>query len=263
MFASPRLKMCTASPWEGFVLGGDPASGPVAVGGQLDPATMIGAYRIGVFPWPTSDASLLQELYKQYGASIRSGHIPNLTPERQPSLEIPWWSPDPRGVLLLDAVHISGSLRRCLRHCGWTTTLDVCFEKVVENCVRGEIMRWITPEMIAAYTKLHHLGHAHSIEVWEGEELIGGMYGVVTGRVFTGESMFFLRANASKVALVDFADRLREAGGLMIDTQTSSEHFKSMGAQEMPRAQFLEILAAVRDKGVRIRMDRLDVSRLT
>jgi leucyl/phenylalanyl-tRNA---protein transferase len=121
---------------------------------------------------------------------------------------------------------------------------------------------WITPPMRVAYQRLHDLGHAHSLEVWAGGELVGGLYGIGVGGVFTGESMFHLASDASKVALVDLAARLVQAGGQLVDVQMVTPHLASLGARDLPRAEFLELLAKVRDDPVRLATDRLPVARL-
>lgn len=209
------------------------ADGVVGVGADLQPATLVEAYRHGVFPWPHED------------------------------MPLPWFSPDPRGVIDVAAVHVSRSLRRRLRGVAWTSTLDTAFRDVMVAC--GEDRddgTWITPEMAWAYGRLHDAGWAHSLEVWDGEELVGGVYGVLVGGVFTGESMFHRVDDASKVALVDLCARLREAGGSWLDVQLPTPHLRSMGAEEWPRALFLERLERVRDEPVQPVADRLAVGRL-
>ena len=192
------------------------------------------AYRRGIFPWP-------------------HGRV-----------ELPWFSPDPR-ALIPDAVpHVSRSLRKRLRASGWETTVDADFAGVAAACAvrpRRE-GTWITRRMVAAYRRLHDLGWAHSLEVWDGAVLIGGIYGVRVGGCFTGESMFHRRTDASKVALVDLAARWRDAGGAFVDVQLPTEHLATMGAVEVPRARFLELLTAVRERTVAVRVDRLPVRRL-
>jgi leucyl/phenylalanyl-tRNA--protein transferase len=163
----------------------DPATagedGLVGIGADLEPATLVDAYRRGIFPWP------------------------------HPGAPLPWFSPDPRGVIPLDGVRRARSLRARLRQSGWETTVDRAFAAVLAGCSDrpGPVREggtWITGPMRAAYQRLHDLGHAHSLEVWAGAELVGGLYGVAVGGVFTGESMFHLATDASKVALVDLAD---------------------------------------------------------
>jgi leucyl/phenylalanyl-tRNA---protein transferase len=232
----------------------DPATagedGLVGIGADLEPATLVDAYRRGIFPWP------------------------------HPGAPLPWFSPDPRGVIPLDGLVVSRSLRARLRRSGWETTVDRAFAAVLAGCAdrpgaraRGSGVRkpsrpeggggtWITPPMRAAYQRLHDLGHAHSLEVWDGAELVGGLYGVGVGGVFTGESMFHLASDASKVALVDLVARLVEAGGCLIDVQMVTPHLASLGARDLPRAEFLALLAEVRDQPVRLATDRLPVARL-
>jgi leucyl/phenylalanyl-tRNA---protein transferase len=230
----------------------DPATagedGLVGIGADLEPATLLEAYRRGIFPWP------------------------------HPGVPLPWFSPDPRGVIPLDGLVVSRSLRARLRRSGWETTVDRAFAAVIAGCAdrpraggAGSGPReladqaggtWTTPPMRVAYQRLHDLGHAHSLEVWAGGELVGGLYGVGVGGVFTGESMFHLATDASKVALVDLAARLTEAGGRLIDVQMVTPHLASLGARDLPRAEFLALLAEVRDQPVRLATDRLPVARL-
>lgn len=213
--------------------GADP-DGVVGVGADLQPATLVAAYRNGVFPWPHQ------------------------------GMPLPWFSPDPRAVFTVGDMHVSRSLRRTLRRCGWQTTVDAAFDQVVQACGedRDDGGTWITPRMAAAYHRLHDCGWAHSLEVWDGDALVGGVYGVLVGGVFTGESMFHRADDASKVALVDLGHRLAEAGASWLDAQLPTPHLRSMGAESWPRPLFLRRLAAVRDVSVRPVTDRLPVRRL-
>lgn len=207
--------------------------GVVGVGADLQPATLVAAYREGVFPWPHE------------------------------GMPLPWFSPDPRAVFPAEAPHVSRSLRRTLRRSDWTTTIDHAFDAVVAACSeRRDDGTWITREMASAYHGLHEHGWAHSIEVWDGEDLVGGLYGVQLGGLFTGESMFHRVSDASKVALVDLCARIGEAGGRWLDAQLPTAHLRSMGAEVWPRELFLERLHAVRDADVRPVVDRLPVGRL-
>jgi leucyl/phenylalanyl-tRNA--protein transferase len=179
-------------------------------------------------------------------------------------LAVPWWSPDPRGIIPVDRVHASRSLRARLRSCRWTSTLNRAFSEVMDRCRRGDSNSWISPRMIRAYGRLHALGWAHSLEIWdEAGQLIGGIYGVQIGGVFTGESMFYDRTDASKTALVDLVSRLREAGGVVIDTQFMSEHLRTLGATEISRRDFLALLEEVAEDDVPLVLDALPVSRLS
>lgn len=208
--------------------------GVVGVGADLAPGTLVDAYRRGVFPWP------------------------------HPGVSLPWFSPDPRGVLELDGLVVSRSLARTLRRSGWETTVDTAFSDVVAACAegRGEEGTWITGPMRRAYERLHELGWAHSVEVWAGDRLVGGLYGVQTGGVFTGESMFHRVTDASKVALVDLVVRLRSAGGHLVDVQVVTPHLASLGARNVPREHFIARLQQARELDVRLTTTRLPAERL-
>jgi leucyl/phenylalanyl-tRNA--protein transferase len=167
-------------------------------------------------------------------------------------------------VLPPGEVKVSRSLRQRLRACGWDTTVDAAFPAVVEACSRRGSAEgtWITGRMRAAYTRLHELGWAHSLEVWDQGELIGGLYGVQLGAVFTGESMFHRATDASKIALVDLAERFGAAGGILIDVQITTDHLATLGARDVARSRFLATLARGRDNDVRLPTERLPVGRL-
>lgn len=217
----------------------DPAEsdegGFLGFGADLEAATLVDAYRRGIFPWPHE------------------------------GLPLPWFSPDPRGLLFPQSLRVTRSLRRRLRSCGWTTTVDAAWAEVAAACAevhRGEGGTWITAEMRRAYAELHRLGWVHSVEVWDGETLVGGLYGVQVGGVFTGESMFHRMTDASKVALVDLVDRFTEAGGKIVDVQIATEHLCSLGAEDVPRPRFLDLLALFRGDRVYLPLDRRPVDRL-
>jgi leucyl/phenylalanyl-tRNA--protein transferase len=168
-------------------------------------------------------------------------------------------------VLLADRVVVSRSLRRTLRRSGWETTLDTAFDDVVAGCAApapGREGTWITDRMRSAYSALHQSGGAHSLEVWAGDRLVGGLYGVLTGRVFSGESMFHLEPDASKVAVVDLCARLLAAGVVLIDTQQPTEHMASMGQVVVHREEYLAVLSTLRDQSAELSRDRLPVARL-
>lgn len=192
------------------------ADGLLAVGGDLEPATLLAAYRRGVFPWPADGVDLL------------------------------WWSPDPRAVLPPDGVHVSRSLARTLRRGRFRVTIDADFDAVVAACAAprvGEDGTWITPAIRQAYGRLHRLGWAHSVEVWAEGALAGGLYGVAIGALFAAESMFHRVSDASKVALVALAQHARAVGVRLIDVQMPTPHLASMGAVTVPREQYLAQLA--------------------
>jgi leucyl/phenylalanyl-tRNA--protein transferase len=189
--------------------------GLLAIGGDLSCARLLIAYANGIFPW--------------YG----------------PGQPILWWSPDPRLVLQPESLHISRSLNKTLRKHLFRVTLDEAFETVIEHCAGprdNASGTWITPEMIAAYLDLHRQGYAHSVECWQEQRLVGGLYGVSIGRVFFGESMFAHASDASKVALVTLAAQLGRWGFPLIDCQVHTRHLESLGAIPLPRKEFTGIL---------------------
>ena len=191
--------------------------GIVAVGGDLKPERVMLAYRKGIFPWFESDDFLL------------------------------WWSPDPRMVLFPDQVKISKSMRAVLRKKQFEVTFNNAFDDIVEACAKvkrfGQNGTWITPGLMEVYSTLHTQGHAHSVEVWEEGVLVGGLYGIDLGTVFCGESMFSKANNASKVALISLAKELKKNKYKLIDCQVPTQHLASMGAESIPRAEFLTYLS--------------------
>lgn len=200
--------------------------GLLAVGGDLSPARLLHAYRHGIFPWYHADQPIL------------------------------WWSPDPRAVLIPGEFHVSRSLARRLRRDDFTVHFDSAFLEVMDACAaprwdQPEGGTWISPAMRAAYGELFRLGHAHCMEVWMDDALVGGVYGVSLGRVFFGESMFSRVTDASKIALACLCRRLTAWGYVLLDCQVHSEHLESLGSTLMPRSRFLERLAELCDAPVR------------
>jgi len=190
-------------------------NGLLAVGGDLSPARVLNAYRQGIFPWYSHGQPIL------------------------------WWSPDPRMVLFPEQLRISRSLRKSLRKRPFQVTLDTDFTAVIQACSEPRSHAdgtWITEEMKQAYIRLHRIGFAHSVECWDGEELVGGLYGVSMGKVFFGESMFSRRTDASKIGFAHLVEQLRAWGFGLIDCQVYSNHLASLGAEEIPREGFLELL---------------------
>jgi len=190
-------------------------NGLLAAGGSLTPARLLDAYRHGIFPWFNADDPIL------------------------------WWSPDPRMVLFPEEFRISHSLRKTLRKRVFEVCTDTAFEQVMRACAAprgGQAGTWIHEEMVSAYTALHRMGHAHSVEVWQDGELAGGLYGMSIGRMFYGESMFSRKSDASKVALAHLAAQLQRWNFQMIDCQMNTPHLASLGAREIPRAEFIQRL---------------------
>ena len=191
-------------------------NGLLAAGGDLRPERLLAAYRHGCFPW-----------YQ----------------EGQPLL---WWSPDPRTVLFPDELHVSRSLRKRMRHGDYQVTFDKAFAEVVQGCAGPRSYAdgtWITTPMQDAYIRLHEMGVAHSVEVWQQGQLVGGLYGLAMGELFFGESMFSRATDASKVGFVTLVERLREWGFALIDCQMPTRHLESFGARSIPRAAFADALA--------------------
>jgi leucyl/phenylalanyl-tRNA--protein transferase len=172
--------------------------------------------------------------------AYQQGYFPMADPETG---EILFFSPDPRAIIPLDAVHISRSLRQTLRKQLYEIRINTAFEAVMRECANRP-NTWISPEMIALYTELHHMGYAHSVESWYQGQLVGGLYGVALGGAFFGESMFSRMPDASKVAFVALIERLRERGFVLLDAQYSNPHTQRLGAIEIPRSEFLARLRA-------------------
>ena len=231
----------------------------VALGGTLDVPTIVAAYRAGCFPWPAT-GPYEESLERDARRLVRRGEVP-LVPGTDPTaLLMPWMSPHPRPVLLPDRVRVNRSLRKRLRHCGWETTMDQAFDAVIAGCADREAT-WITPGMHAAYRALHRAGVAHSLEVWAGDELVGGLYGVLTGRIFSGESMFHRVSDASKAAVVDLCRRFVAAGVVLIDTEDESDHMARLGQVLIHRDDYLDVLHHFHDEPVELPGDRLPVGR--
>jgi leucyl/phenylalanyl-tRNA---protein transferase len=190
-------------------------NGLLCAGGDLSPGRIVDAYRHGIFPWFSEGDPIL------------------------------WWSPDPRMVLFPAELRVSRSLRRTLARGAYETRFDTAFRDVIEACAAprdGQGGTWIVPEMVEAYTRLHELGFVHSVESWLDGELAGGLYGMALGKVFFGESMFARAPDASKVALVRLVERLRADGFRVIDCQQATAHLASLGAREIPRNAFAQLV---------------------
>lgn len=250
------------TPWPAVTDMRPHAHAPVAVGGSLDPGFLVEAYRHGLFPWPTEDAAVAAMLVNEYGDAVASGAIPNLSPGRRPTLSLPWWSPDPRCVVTVENVRASRSLRPVLRRSSWTTTLDAAFDEVVDRCRHHAGPTWLTAELVAAFGATHRAGDAHSVEVWAGNELIGGLFGILVGGVFSAESMFRSVDAASKVAVLDVVDRLRRGGGSLLDAQFPAAHLHALGGEDWRRVRYHAVLNRAGHRDVSLAGGRLPVHRL-
>lgn len=210
----PWLSLDPAAPFPPVSSALREPNGLLAAGGDLQPQRLLNAYRQGIFPWFSEGEPIL------------------------------WWSPAPRAVFRTDRVHLSRRDRRTLRGLGWTARADTRFVDVIRHCAHmprpGQDGTWITDAMQAAYRELHRLGHAHSVEVFDGDgALVGGIYGVAVGRMFYGESMVSLASGGSKAALAALAHRLRDWGFPLIDAQVENPHLLRLGAEIWPRARFM------------------------
>lgn len=190
--------------------------GLLAVGGDLLPQTLLNAYSIGAYPWFNEEDPIL------------------------------WWNPDPRLVLFPAEVKVSKSMKQLLKKGVFSFTINQQFEEVIQQCRDIRLLHegtWISPEIVEAYTRMHFLGFAHSVEVWGNNELVGGFYGMQLGKVFFGESMFSKKSNASKAALIYFCLHALQEGIALIDCQQSTAHLMSLGAREISRKEFLHQLS--------------------
>ncbi|PKG97544.1 leucyl/phenylalanyl-tRNA--protein transferase [Paraglaciecola sp. MB-3u-78] len=190
-------------------------NGLLAFGGDLSAKRLLLAYSSGIFPWFSQDEPIM------------------------------WWSPDPRGILPLDNFKCSKSLKKFARNCDYHITINSAFDQVIDICAaipRNDSGTWITNDMLNAYKKLHQLGHAHSVEVWSEDDLVGGLYGITVGKVFCGESMFHKATNASKLAMLSLVELLKSQAAEFIDCQMQNPHLASLGCIEVPRDKFLTML---------------------
>ncbi|MFT5592722.1 MAG: leucyl/phenylalanyl-tRNA--protein transferase [Oceanicoccus sp.] len=192
-------------------------NGLLAAGGDLSCERLLNAYSIGIFPWYSEEDPIL------------------------------WWSPDPRCVVFPSEFKPSRSLLKLIRKNEYSITSDTCFERVIKECAAPRLSQngtWINEDIIQSYVELHKLGYAHSVECWHEGQLVGGLYGMAIGKAFFGESMFSKQSNASKITFAKLCSQLQLWGFKIIDCQVHNPHLESLGAIEIPRSDFLEILQA-------------------
>ena len=198
----------------------------IAIGDDLSVETLRDAYQHGIFPWPHE------------------------------GLPLPWFSPRRRTVIFFEELHVGRTLRKSARRAGLEFSIDRDFRAVIRACAdsrrREDDGTWIGDDIIAAYTRMHDAGDAHSVEVWKNGELAGGLYGMDSGGVFSGESMFHRRTDASKLALLHLIDLLQSRGATWLDCQVMTPHMKALGAREIPRSQFLDLLAEAQSRGLNL-----------
>lgn len=198
--------------WDEELLMWDDPNGLIFIGGDLEPDSLLGAYRRGIFPWFNEDDPFL------------------------------WWSPDPRSIFDLNTIHFSKRLLRTARQQKFVVTIDLAFPFVMQAASIRPEGTWITDHMYEAYCELHRLGHAHSVEAWLNNELVGGIYGVAVGGFFAAESMFHFETDAGMVAMVRLVEHLRERGFGLLDTQMATDHTRKIGAFDVPRDEYLSML---------------------
>ncbi|MFJ9902562.1 leucyl/phenylalanyl-tRNA--protein transferase [Streptomyces sp. NPDC101152] len=249
--------------WESLDVLKAAPDGPVAFSADLSPAGLLAAYRAGVYPFPAADeyTRALNEMV--FADQVQAGRIRLVGEESADPYAVSWWSPDPRPVLPVSATHLGRSLARRVRNrLPWSTSLDRCFERVVRECRTGRAPLWLTDELIESLVRLHDLGHAHSVEMWEDGELIGGVFGLQIGSVFSMDSMFHHRPDASKVAVTDLAARFAQAGGALLDAQRDGPHVRGLGGVLVPREQYLRHLRRTGSDRFPMSTATLPVSRL-
>jgi leucyl/phenylalanyl-tRNA--protein transferase len=226
--------------WDSFEIGASAGDLPVAFCGDLSPASLLSAYRHGIVPLP-ADSEYARDISEfRYEQEVADGLI-GVVGDADPYLAA-WWSPDPRPVIGVAEVHLGHNARKQLRRNDMRTTANRSFLEVAEQCRAEREPRWLTDTLLQSMAELHREGWAHSIEVWLDDDLIGGALCVGLGPVLSGDSIFSRYPDAGRVAVADMAARLAQAGGLRIDAQWDSQYLRSLGAQMLPREQYLRSL---------------------
>jgi leucyl/phenylalanyl-tRNA---protein transferase len=229
--------------WESFEIGSRPADRPVAFCADLSPASVLAAYRHGVLPFPAADEYVRNIHEFRYEQDVADGVIAIVGAADEDPYPVAWWSPDPRPVLDVASIRLGRNVRKQLRRTDEWTTADVAFQRVASECRAGREPRWLTDGLLETMIALHREGWAHSIEVWQEDELIGGAFGIGLGLILSGDSLFSRRPNAARVAVADMASRLAQAGGTLIDTQWDTPFLRPMGTGLIPRSRYLSMLS--------------------
>jgi leucyl/phenylalanyl-tRNA--protein transferase len=229
--------------WDSFEIASPATEYPAAFGGDLSPDSVLSAYRHGIIPFPAADEYVRTINEVRYEEQVAAGLIGLVGGNDDDPYWVAWWCPDPRPVIGVGHVHLGRNVRKQLRRGDMLTTADRSFQRVAEECRAGREPRWLTDALLETMTELHREGWAHSIEVWQDDNLIGGALGVGIGRTLSGDSMFSRRPNAARVAVADMAARFAQVGGLTIDAQWDSPFLRSLGAELLPRDRYLCLLA--------------------
>lgn len=229
--------------WKSLEMPAGATDGLVAFGADLSPASVLGAYRRGIFPFPAADDFVRDMNEFRYEDQVAVGLIGLVGSDHQDPYRVAWWSPDPRPVIAVGQVHLGGNVRKQLRRAELRTTANASFRRVAEECRSGREPRWLTDALLESMVELHRDGWVHSIEVWQGGDLVGGAFGVAVGDAISGDSMFSRLPGAARIAVADMAARFGQAGGVLIDAQWDSPFLRSLGAGPMPRERYMSVLA--------------------
>jgi leucyl/phenylalanyl-tRNA---protein transferase len=229
--------------WDAFAIAPDATDCPVAFCGDLSPASVLGAYRHGIVPFPAATEYLRDVNEFRYEDEVDAGLIGLVGDADDDPYWAAWWCPDPRPLIGVGDVHLGRNARKRLRRGDVWTTADQAYQQVAEQCREGREPRWLTDTLLESMLELHREGWAHSVEVWEDGDLVGGALAVGVGHMLSGDSMFSRRQDAARIAVADMAARFAEAHGLVIDAQWDSPFLRSLGADPLPREDYLSLLS--------------------
>jgi leucyl/phenylalanyl-tRNA--protein transferase len=227
--------------WNSDTLREKPTGMPVAIGGEITPSSVWAAFTAGVFPIPTDDPEKIELNEIQYEDEVETGRIAVLGPLPS-AYRVLWWCPDPRPVIPPAVLHCDSNVRRTLRTSGWTATVNADFERVVNRCRERRSPTWLTAELVHALIQLHRMGRAHSVEVWAGHELIGGLYGLARGAIFSIDSSFYQQPHAGKVAAAELAMRTAGTAIQLLDMQLESAYANDLRAVSITRNEYLKVV---------------------
>ena len=236
--------------WESFKITPGARDCPVAFCADLSPDSVLSAYQHGIFPFPAPDDYTRDINEFQYEDLVSDGVIGLVGSAHDDPYLVAWWSPDPRPVINVEDIHLGRNVRKQLLRGQERTTANDSFRRVAEECRAGREPRWLTDTLLESMVSLHDQGWAHSIEVWQDDDLIGGAIGIGVGFVLSGDSMFSRRPNAARIAVADMAARFAQAGGALIDAQWDSPFLRSLGAELVPRDHYLPLLAGSAERRV-------------